>query len=397
MRFLIARIVVAAFLVGLSSSVLVGQATAASCGAGEFLVTGTFIDKTTGEPAGVVAEITFTSTSEGSRATSTTLPASTYQICLPAMGTHYWIELRADSYLPDQGGLGFDAEVNPVPAAGSQVNIDIAQPRRVDLFQSEMFFYRSDGLYRAYDPRLNGSIPGPLIAGGNWPMVGDWQFAYVPGVAFSESGSRFMLAYGPTGDLYLLEDPITYEASGFDEDERTLLENDPSWDTVTATRSSVLFYRAADGNYQWRRLVSQSGQPTLLDGPTQSDWTRGWTSIVPIDLDGDSSHELLFYRKTDGLYRYYSLKSDGSIGKPVLAGDDYTRGWDQITAVDLDGDGQDEIFFYREDGLFRYYDIRPDGTIPRPLTSGDEYTRSWDSITRFESCRVGSDWECPPR
>jgi hypothetical protein len=68
----------------------------------------------------------------------------------------------------------------------------------------------------------------------------------------------------------------------------------------------------------------------------------------------------------------------------MLAGDEYTNGWSAITAVDLDGDRQDEMFFYREDGLYRYYHVRPNGTLPSPLLAGDEYTAGWSSITAVD-------------
>jgi hypothetical protein len=123
-------------------------------------------------------------------------------------------------------------------------------------------------------------------------------------------------------------------------------------------------------------------------------YTPGWTSIVPIDLDGDGFDEILFYRSSDGLFRYYTVRN-GHISTPLAAGDGYTTGWDAISAVDLDGDSQDEIFFYRRDGLFRFYDIRANGALPSPMLAGSGYTQNWDAITRFESCRVGSAWECP--
>ena len=89
----------------------------------------------------------------------------------------------------------------------------------------------------------------------------------------------------------------------------------------------------------------------------------------------------MFFYREDGLFRYYDIRADGRIGKPLLAGDNYTRGWGAITAIDLNGDSQDEMFFYREDGLYRYYNIRPNGTLPSPILAGDEYTKGWNSIT----------------
>ena len=38
------------------------------------------------------------------------------------------------------------------------------------------------------------------------------------------------------------------------------------------------------------------------------------------------------------------------------------------------------MFFYRDDGLFRYYNINPNGTIGSPLNLGDDYP-VWDIVT----------------
>ncbi len=45
------------------------------------------------------------------------------------------------------------------------------------------------------------------------------------------------------------------------------------------------------------------------------------------------------------------------------------------------GNCGDQIFFYRNDGLYRYYDIKPNGTIGSPINAGTNYTTGWDSIT----------------
>ncbi|HJS71772.1 MAG TPA: hypothetical protein VJ858_03515, partial [Acidimicrobiia bacterium] len=69
---------------------------------------------------------------------------------------------------------------------------------------------------------------------------------------------------------------------------------------------------------------------------------------------------------------------------PVNAGNGYTRRWSSITAVDLDGDTQDEVFFYRQDGLFRYYQINETGHVGTPLAAGPGYTRGWSSIAAVD-------------
>ena len=104
-------------------------------------------------------------------------------------------------------------------------------------------------------------------------------------------------------------------------------------------------------------------------------WIRSFFTTTP-----GSGDEMFFYR-ADGLYAYYNLRTDGRIGAPIRSGTDYTKNWTAITAVDLDGDGQDEMFFYRSDGLYAYYNLRTDGRLGAPIRSGTDYTKNWTAIT----------------
>ena len=155
----------------------------------------------------------------------------------------------------------------------------------------------------------------------------------------------------------------------------------------TGPGDEMFFYRE-DGLFRYYDVRNDGslGQPILAgDG-----YTTGWDAITAIDLDGDGQDEMFFYRD-DGLFRFYDVRSNGSLGSPILAGDGYTTGWDAITAVDLDGDGQDEMFFYREDGLYRYYNIQPNGAVGQPILAGNGYTTGWSSITAIDLQGDGKD------
>ncbi len=67
----------------------------------------------------------------------------------------------------------------------------------------------------------------------------------------------------------------------------------------------------------------------------------------------------------------------------------YTEGWSSITAVDLDGGGQDEIFFYRDDGLVPVlqHQVRWPGGSARFWQSGTGYYRRLDGDHRCRSRR----------
>ncbi|HJS71782.1 MAG TPA: VCBS repeat domain-containing M23 family metallopeptidase [Acidimicrobiia bacterium] len=149
----------------------------------------------------------------------------------------------------------------------------------------------------------------------------------------------------------------------------------------------IFFYRS-DGLFRYYDINSDA----TLGSPLASGdgYTKDWDTITAINLDGDGNDEMFFYRD-DGLFRFYDIRPSGHLPKPMIAGDGYTRDWTSITAVDLDGDGQDEMFFYREDGLFRYYDVRSNGVIGSPLLAGDGYTKNWDAITAVDINGDGED------
>lgn len=158
------------------------------------------------------------------------------------------------------------------------------------------------------------------------------------------------------------------------------------WTTITAINldgdgdDEMFFYRD-DGLFRYYQNRPDGSLPSpILAG---NGYTVDWTSISAVDLDGDGQDEMFFYRD-DGLFRYYEIHANGEIGSPLAAGNGYTTGWDVITAVDLDGDGQDEMFFYRKDGLYRYYNVQPDGTLTKPLRAGSDYPPGWTSITAID-------------
>jgi hypothetical protein len=147
---------------------------------------------------------------------------------------------------------------------------------------------------------------------------------------------------------------------------------------VNPVAADEIFFYRSDGLFRYYDVNPDGtlGRP-LAEG---SNYTKNWSTITAVDLDGDGADEMFFYRN-DGLFRYYDIRPNGTIPAPIAAGDKYTKNWTSITAVDLDGDGADEMFFYRNDGLYRYYDVNPNGSIGSPLVGGDGYTKGWDAIT----------------
>jgi hypothetical protein len=152
----------------------------------------------------------------------------------------------------------------------------------------------------------------------------------------------------------------------------------------------VFFYRSGDGAFRYYRIAPNGSLGSPIIGGT--GYSIGWDSITAIDLDGDGNDEQFFYRSSDGAYRFYDINPDGSLGSPILGGVGYSVGWDAITAIDIDGDGQDEMFFYRStDGAYRYYDIRPNAQLGSPILGGGGYSLDWESITAVDLDGDGQD------
>jgi hypothetical protein len=148
----------------------------------------------------------------------------------------------------------------------------------------------------------------------------------------------------------------------------------------TIPNDEQFFYRSKDGVFKYYDL-----QPNGALGAPINDglYSKGWDSITAVDLDGDGQDEQFFYRSTDGVFKYYDVLPSGALGALVKDGL-YSKGWDSITAVDLDGDGQDEFFFYRSgDGVFKYYDVLPSGALGALVKDG-LYSKGWDSITAID-------------
>jgi hypothetical protein len=140
----------------------------------------------------------------------------------------------------------------------------------------------------------------------------------------------------------------------------------------------IFFYRG-DGLFRYYDVGTDGSIGLPLN--SGSKYTQGWSAITALDLNGDGRDEMFFYRE-DGEFRFYTVRSGGALDAPLNSGSNFSRGWTSITAIDLDGDNTDEMFFYRStDGAYRYYDMKTNGTLGTLLTGGTGYTTGWDAIT----------------
>jgi hypothetical protein len=165
------------------------------------------------------------------------------------------------------------------------------------------------------------------------------------------------------------------------------------WSVITAVdlegdgTDEMLFYRG-DGTFKYYDLTSGGGLVPILSGV---GYSHKWDSITSVDLDGDGQDEMFFYDAGLGLFAYYDIDENAGIGAPLQGGTGYSLGWSSITSVDLDGDGHDEMFFYRNDGTFKFYTTKSDGSLGALLSGGTGYSKSWSSITAVDLDGDGVD------
>lgn len=252
-----------------------------------------------------------------------------------------------------------------------------------DVADEILFYGEDDGLFRYYDLGPDARL-GPATAGGTGYTSG---WSTITGVDLDGRGQDEVLFYRKDDGLYRYYDiqptgslgPVITGGTGYSS----------GWTTITSVdldadgQDEMFFYRADDGLYRYYDIRPNGKLGSLIAGG--SGYSSGWTSIVAIDLDSGGQDEMLFYRKDDGLFRYYDVQPDGRLGALIAGGTGYSSGWTSIAAIDLDGDRQDEILFYREDdGLYRYYEINSSGTLTSRIAGGTGYSSGWTSIAPLQ-------------
>jgi hypothetical protein len=130
--------------------------------------------------------------------------------------------------------------------------------------------------------------------------------------------------------------------------------------------------------------IETSALPVVIDGYTFS-MSQQHTGEQLTSSNGSSAllaastgeQGLLFFGEDS--YDAYAVTSDGHLDE-VIATSSGASGWDVISAIDVDGDGQDELLFYNDNGTFAYRDINAEGQLGEVIQSGT-YTAGWSAIT----------------
>lgn len=261
---------------------------------------------------------------------------------------------------------------NPYESLLAARHID---PARAD----EIFFYRAgDGAFRYYRIQPNAAIGAPILGGTGYSLGWD----SITAVDLDGDGVDEQFFYRSTDGAFRYYDIESTGQLGAPLQGGTGYSL--GWDSITAIdidgdgRDEMFFYRSTDGAYRYYTMKPDGSLGPMIVGGT--GYSLGWGSITAIDLDGDDQDEVFFYRASDGAYRYYDIRANASLGAPIQSGN-YDPGWKLTTAIDLEGDRSDELFLYRSSGEFAYYDMNGDGTLGATILAGSGYSTGWSSIS----------------
>lgn len=148
-----------------------------------------------------------------------------------------------------------------------------------------------------------------------------------------------------------------------------------------------------DGNTKFE-MMSAAASPRVLH--TQTAWNK-WSHIIPLEVDGNGGDEILYFSPdqlfdTDewegwGSVSFYDVNVDGT--QRELRNQVAWKRWTKIVPIDIDGDGTDEIMFYStyplnetDDwkgwGTLQIYDI--DSNLKMELIHSQVAWRNWEGI-----------------
>ena len=145
--------------------------------------------------------------------------------------------------------------------------------------------------------------------------------------------------------------------------------------------------------------------------PTARRIGNGWqwmTSVLPVgDVDGNGYQDLIA-RGSDGLMRFYSFRSDGTLAGGRVVGngwqgfthavsythpDVYQRQRRLLPVGDVDGNGRQDLIAGSTDGYMRFYSFRADGL----LEGGRIVGNGWNVFTHVVAIRSEPALATPTR
>ncbi len=139
----------------------------------------------------------------------------------------------------------------------------------------------------------------------------------------------------------------------------------------------LVFVRSNGGftSYRVTYTTSKLGSRTAT-----GTWSSSWTTIAPIDINGDGRDELLFYNARTGKFSIRKVTSKGQVSGAAIRQGTLGKGWTTLVGVDFHPDANDELILYNATtGAYRTYNISAKGVFGKPLVQTTIGAR-WTSV-----------------
>lgn len=174
----------------------------------------------------------------------------------------------------------------------------------------------------------------------------------------------------------------------------TLMATVPFSSSASAAQSGpagleLMFYEAETGNFAIHNPRNSGLGPSIDDVPNMR---KTWHTVVAVDVNGNGEDEILFYDDTTGKAKIHDVDpASGKLGRAFYEGQ-WRRSWHQIVPVDVDGDGADELFLYdRKNGEATIHNLTNDGKLGNRTYNNKTSRKTWDKFVRIDANGNGQD------
>jgi uncharacterized protein YycO len=141
--------------------------------------------------------------------------------------------------------------------------------------------------------------------------------------------------------------------------------------------TDLLSYNASTGKavYSVAHGVSFPGQQQIV---AEVDAAKGWTSIVPMNINDDGLTDLLSYNAINGR-AVYSVATFVP-GQQIVAELDAAQGWTSIIPMNINGDGLTDLLSYNANTGKAVYSVATGVPGQQQIVAELDAAKGWTSI-----------------
>ncbi|MFC5379496.1 hypothetical protein [Aquipuribacter nitratireducens] len=286
------------------------------------------------------------------------------------------------SYLEDAGPTSVEVRVGGSTIAGSTRDVPDCTPTTIaPTGRDELIRWEGDALGEFVDVLADGNTEFLRELRLSWD--GRDSYAAVAVEADRTAGEELLRYNIRTGNKQVI-DPVVGADGGLDLQWLAFADWSPGWSTARPVEldgtpgSELVLYNATTGRQVILDFIEDGRALTVSD----RQWSKGWDVVEPIQLDADSLSELVVYNSLTGRQVLVNLFPNGTTG--TYSDRQWSRGWDTVEPIELDGDRLSELMVYNSTtGRQVLVNLFADGSTG--TFSDRQWSKGWDVVTALES------------